>query len=226
MLFVFSSCNLFHQHSWENYLAKSPTCTDTGILKKLCLECGSAEFVEINPIEHEYINGVCTVCGSKGSDKKLVNIETPFNSDNSGAWSFDKIYEFITDVGYTKSYSDYMRIMSNSTAGFDSASIDSFGNLNASFSYTFQSGNYKVPLTVKVTKVSPENPESSVGRIIRVDVIKSDIYISYSDGSQVYAGSFKQDKANRIIGFGINVENELIIYYFNNTISFCGNISN
>ena len=74
--------------------------------------------------------------------------------------------------------------------------------------------------------VSPENPENSVGRIIRVDVIKSDIYISYSDGSQVYAGSFKQDKANRIIGFGINVENELIIYYSNNTISFCGNISN
>lgn len=62
--FGFSSCGeTKHTHkygSWET--VKYPTCTLSGLAERKC-ECGHSETMEIPARGHNYVDGVCTVCG-------------------------------------------------------------------------------------------------------------------------------------------------------------------
>ena len=51
------------------------------------------------------------------------------------------------------------------------------------------------------------------------------LYVTYSTGEELFASTFYDNNEIGIIGFGVNIENELVIYYSDNTIAFAGTIS-
>ena len=229
LLLTLTACN--HKHTYEFFISKYPTCQEKGELKELCMECGNLVIHEIGLGAHNYVDGYCTVChASQWDAKKLTRTTMPFDSNNQGAWSFKKIHEFVTSSGYDMSYSDIMNTMSKSKAGFSNAYIDKWDNLHLTFTYTSNKKDIDVPLTLDISRVSPKNEEKSLGNILRIDSYAGEITITYATGEFLSAGKFADSARSApsapvyIIGFGINEENELVIYYSDNTIAFAGNI--
>lgn len=224
MLLCFCSCSLFHKCSFQSYLVKEPTCTEKGILKELCLECGDISYSEINMLEHNYVNGVCVYCGALGTDKKeLVRIAIPDNSNNQGKWSIEKIYTIACHIGYNGTFSSFMSSFNN--VSVKNASLDGLGMIHLTLTYVYQNEPFDIPLLYTIDRVSPDNPGTSVGVLLRADIIESKLYFTYTTGTQTYAGNFNDSEENAISGFGINANNELIVYYENNTMAFAGKVT-
>lgn len=57
---AFTSCDLFHEHSFGEWVVTTePTCTATGVKTKTC-ECGETETEEIAMIAHAWVDATCT----------------------------------------------------------------------------------------------------------------------------------------------------------------------
>lgn len=57
-------------HSFEAWTnVKTPTCTEEGKNERICASCGTKESKTVAAAGHNFVNGVCTVCGTiKGSE--------------------------------------------------------------------------------------------------------------------------------------------------------------
>ena len=222
-IFSLTSCKLLHKHTWKDYLVKAPTCTEIGILKSLCIECGKAEYSEISKAEHNYVNGVCTVCnGLNNSKNGLTAVPMPTNANNQGKWSFPKIHEKVCSTMNTNvSYSAFMNSLSG--ASLKNASINLFGSLSLTVTYPLKNGGiFEMPVVLSIDNVSPTNPSESIGYLLRADIKNSELYMTYTTGLEMYAGKISGNGENAISGFGVNSQKELVIYYSNNTIAYGG----
>lgn len=222
-VFSFTACNLFHKHVWQDHLLKAPSCTEVGILKSLCIECGKSEYSEINMADHNYINGICSVCGCIGTpNKELTATRIPENADNQGMWSFYNIHNKArSTMDLHMSYSEFMSSISGSS--LKNASIDAFGLLHITATYPMSNGKiFELPLVLAVDKVSPSSSAAPIGVLLRADIENNELFLTYTTGTQVSAGKILGGTETVISGFGINAKKELIIYYSNNTIAYAG----
>ena len=214
-----------HTHSWTNYIVKNPTCTEKGLIEKLCEECGEKQYEDLMPNGHDFQNGYCNNCGQVGySESQVEPIPMPENSNNTAAWTLEKVYQFAKNVGVSDSYSTFISTLSYGS--LDNIYIDNLGLLHLSVNYTsLSNSNVTLPLTSVIGKVSPTNAkETKFGYISKVQVLNDQLTITYTDGLQTTAGKLTNDTVT-ITKFGINPENELVLYYSNNTIAFAGKIS-
>lgn len=96
------SSNEEHTHFFSEWLTTKPaTCTDKGELARVCLTCSARESQVVETVEHVYVNGVCSGCGSdmvdigkmdsfdyskvpafSGSEYVVVNGNVPFFTDD------------------------------------------------------------------------------------------------------------------------------------------------
>ena len=225
-VFTVASCSVFkkHTHEWQNYVVKNPTCTENGLLEKLCSDCGEKEYEDIMAKGHNIINGVCTVCGQEGtSDYEITPIAMPEGANNSAAWSMEKIHQTAQDMGYKKDYGTFLSQLSY--GHLQSVYIDALGLFHTTAIVDSNNGNnLEFPLILTIGKVSPVNPkETKLGNIYTVKVQDSQLVFTYSDGIMIPAGKL-QGSGVTITSFGINTENELVVYYSDNTIAFAGKI--
>lgn len=75
MLFLLCSC---HKHEFGNWkTVENATCTEYGAMIGIC-ECGEEKYEILQPIGHNYENGICKNCGANESDKPCAhaNLET------------------------------------------------------------------------------------------------------------------------------------------------------
>ena len=64
-----------HAHTFSDFAVMTePTCTRTGIERRVCTECGEAEEREIPMTAHSYLNGICAVCGAKDPSDPLYGL--------------------------------------------------------------------------------------------------------------------------------------------------------
>ena len=64
-----------HAHAFSDFtVTAEPTCTRTGIERRVCTECGEAEEREIPMAAHSYLNGTCAVCGAKDPSDPLYGL--------------------------------------------------------------------------------------------------------------------------------------------------------
>ncbi len=57
---TFASCDLFHEHSFGEWIVTiEPTCTATGVKTRTC-ECGETETEEIAIVAHTWLDATCT----------------------------------------------------------------------------------------------------------------------------------------------------------------------
>jgi hypothetical protein len=224
-VFSITSCNIFHQHSWQKQLTKAPTCTEKGILKEFCTDCGEIVLSEINMSEHSFINGMCAFCGTIESTKKeLTPIAIPSGADNEGMWSLEKIYELACVIGFEGSYDRFTKVLTG--VSLKNASVGLFNSFNATAVANMTEGNIlEFPVALTYETVSPKNPGASLGVILRADINDSELLLTYTTGIQISAGKFNSNYGVKIVGIGINADNELIVYYSNNTMAFAGKIA-
>lgn len=226
-IFSFSSCalvNRFHKHSWQNYVVKKPTCTEKGLIEKLCEDCGEKEYEDLMPSGHNYQNGACTVCGAFGyAENQIEPLPMPENANNTAAWSFEKIYEAAQTGGNTDSYNGF--INSLEYGNLDNIYIDPLGLLHITANViTYENKELLIPLVLTISKVSPVNNKTSkFGNVYSVEVQNGQLVLTYSDGLQATAGKITNAPVT-ITKFGINPNNELVIYYSDYTIAFAGKV--
>ena len=230
VLLTATSCqlisNIFHKHTWQDFLAKEPTCTEVGLLKKVCLECGETEYSEINMSNHVFRDDVCIYCGgTKDALVRITKVVLPSGLNNDGMWSMDKVYQTACDVSFGGSYESFVNSLSKGS--LKNASIDSVGMLHITALFYLRSGKIsEAPLMLAYEAVSPLNPTSSVGTIWSAYVKGGNLILTYANGKEIQAGSFDSSENSYIIGFGINTAKELVVYYSDNTIGFGGKIAN
>ena len=71
--YVENSC----EHSYEGTITSAPTCTAPGVMTYTCGSCGESYTEEIPATGHNYVNGVCSVCGySKDNNIKIHFVNT------------------------------------------------------------------------------------------------------------------------------------------------------
>lgn len=65
-----------HVHSWSEWtVSAEPTCTENGSRTRSCA-CGMAENEAIDPIDHNYVDGVCTMCKAKDPTSSLKTLDS------------------------------------------------------------------------------------------------------------------------------------------------------
>ena len=224
VVFSVSSCGKPScDHNYDNYIVKTPTCTEKGLLEKLCKVCGQKTYEDITATGHSFINGKCTVCGEHGSSgTDILPVPMPSNANNSAMWSMQKIRNTSEKFGFSGSYTDFLNYLSNgyiqdvyvTTLGF--IHLDCVNKANGA----------NVPLFFPYSKVSPENTEESkLTDVYRLEMDGKELLITYSDGLQVPAGKLSTEESVYVTGFGLNVKNEVVIYYSDNTIAFAGTVA-
>lgn len=75
-----------HLHTYGNWsVTENATCTEKGSKKRTCTGCEAYETQEIDALGHNYVNSVCTVCGSKdpNSSQEIYDV---FKDVSHGAW--------------------------------------------------------------------------------------------------------------------------------------------
>lgn len=58
----FSACDCEHTYGEWNTI-KEADCTEGGKMVRYCQECGVADELIVDPLGHNIVDGVCTVCG-------------------------------------------------------------------------------------------------------------------------------------------------------------------
>ena len=228
---LLASCGLVsrltHDHEWQYRVAKAPTCTEMGLMEALCLECGEKTYNDIEKTEHAYVNGICRDCGAQGSNQKtLERIAVPSGTDTEKAWSLYKIYETVKtiDGNYRGSYTAF----SSSFSGvyLKEAYLDSVGLFHSTISVPFSGGKrLQTPLALSIERISVPNPKASLGTLLRADVVQNELIFTYTDGTMRSAGSFSGiGLAEKIVGFGISENADLLVFYSDDTVAFAGTI--
>jgi len=64
-----------HEHLSEWKIDKYATCLEQGIRHKECLDCGAIVLTQSYHMGHQYVNGVCTVCGHVKYDEQYMKYE-------------------------------------------------------------------------------------------------------------------------------------------------------
>lgn len=216
-----------HSHEWTTYLIKTPTCTQKGLLEKLCEECGEKVYEDIESVAHTFQNGVCTVCGtSASSNTTLTHIPLSLNENNEASLSLPQIYNVACSLNLYKgdSYTDFLYELSNGL--LDQIYIDNLGLLHFTVSAKDLNENYlELPISYIIGKVSPKNPETSkFGHLHSLSMENNELVLTYNDGLRVVAGFLDHPTKLHITAFGMNENNEFVIYYSDNTIAFAGTI--
>ena len=226
---VLASCGMVshwtHEHTWQYHLMKQPTCIEVGLMEALCLECGEKEYMEINTAAHTYIGGFCSDCGAKASSKNaLERISLPAGADSSNVWSMYKLFETACEFKFKGSYEKF--VMSLSGVHLKEAYLDAVGLFHVTVSTPLaDGGRFTAPVALTVGRIDVENPKASVGTLLRADIVEGELQLTYTDGTSRSAGCFHAvGLAEKIVGFGISKNSELLVYYSDSTVAFAGSI--
>lgn len=225
IMFGLSSCkDKSHKHVWENYLVKKPTCTEIGSIEQFCEGCGEKLYIDVAKSDHSYVNGICSICGALESpDNTIIHIPMPQNANNQASWNMSKIYDTSIKFGFNGTCSEFLSYCSN--ISLDGAYIDSLGFFHTTVSVKCKKDTFNVPVGLIVGKVSPVG-EGVNQTVAGVSFEKDTLLITYQNELQLSAGKLSNDNSSAYItGFGLNTNNELVIYYSDNTISFAGKLA-
>ena len=81
-------------HSWDDGVVnEKPTCESAGEMLYTCTQCGQTKLEVIPALGHNFVDGVCTVCGTKiaEDDEIVIYYTTDVHTYIDGVLSYDTI---------------------------------------------------------------------------------------------------------------------------------------
>ncbi|MBQ3215205.1 MAG: starch-binding protein, partial [Oscillospiraceae bacterium] len=96
-------------HVWdEGTITTKPTCTTDGVITYKCTQCSATKTAPIPKADHDFVNGVCSVCGEMG--KRMIYVRNTFG------YSKLNIYTWTGNTTYTGSWpGNAMTLVAGST---------------------------------------------------------------------------------------------------------------
>ena len=107
-----------HEHSWGEWIVdQKETCTATGSKHRNCTGCDEVQYEDIPASGHNFVDGICTVCGAKEgflynqNDIAAMTATGNYTLANditiSGDWNNDTFFKGTLDgAGYTITYAE------------------------------------------------------------------------------------------------------------------------
>ena len=223
---VFTSCDLAHQHNHKYYLIKSPSCSEEGVIKIICLECGDMELKEIAKEAHTFYSGRCSVCGiDEKTANTIVRVQKPIAVSHDNSWDIPEIYETACTLGCDVDYETFVYQLGNTEIHLKAPSLDMFGSFSVTATAISDNDTtIEVPIIIPLSKLNFKNDDTSVGYILRIDIDRGNVVITYTDGTQLNAGTLRNTAYVHIEGFGITESNEFVFYYSDDTIAYIGTL--
>lgn len=207
------ACAREHVHSFQYYIAKQPACEEKGILECLCEECGYKTYQDIEALGHAWKNGICERCGEKIAE------EQPPTTDVSKFITLEKAYEKSAALGYLYTKTEFLSISYD--AEFTSLHINSRGNLKVNAEGISANAG-------KIREDIPLPGTAELGEILRAEISKGEVLLSDKFGTTINFGKIADyfpDEENPVCGAAINLQNELLISYKDNTVRKAGIIA-
>lgn len=223
---AFGGCNDKCEHKWENYIAIQPTCSETGLLEKLCKVCGEKEYEDLAKTEHSFNEeNVCEICGEKND----AQITLPENT--SYGWDMEAVYDTYLHYGGTENYSDFLTTLSQGYV--ENIYVDFFSNLH--FSLVWEGKEAPMFINLKKSEI-PGLKNSTAKQIYRVYVKElmsfeeeqtyNVLSVMYTDGVTAVLGALDAEQTEKQIkSIAIDKENRFVVYYEDNTALSAGMIS-
>ncbi len=212
-----------HVHDFLNYTIVEPSCEGRGVIEQTCAECGQKNYIETEPLGHNWQNGVCLRCGiSQNGDSE---IETPDEEPDTETidvalfYSIDEIYERSVALGHAYTLAQFLSNLDNTT--FTDLYINGIGRLKAKADgISADVGEVRVDLPIEA--------EAELRTILHVLVGDGELFISDTTGTTLSFGQIDglqtQVGQNTIQGFAINLQNELLLLYRDGSIIKAGTI--
>ncbi len=198
-------------HEYQYYTVQEATCTEKGTLEVRCSLCGELHYEDIQPAGHTMPGGICSVCGYDGSVE---------GGDPSLAafYSLDDIYAEIKKAQPRLTQEEF--ILNARNARIEKIYVNGLGNVKACVNGVY------VNLGKIRTAYKNPNPPTSVIR----QVVLSSGALSVLCEDNIYQGGLGNVKGlaesqNPIVGFAINMQNELLLLYENNAVRVVGLLS-
>lgn len=223
---AFGGCNDKCDHQWENYIAIQPTCSETGLLEKLCTICGEKEYEDLAKTEHSFNeDNVCEICGEEND----AEITLPENT--SYGWDMEAVYDTYLHYGGTETYSDFLTTLSQGYV--DNIYVDFFSNLHFSLVWD----NKEAPMFISLKKSEIPGLKSSTSkqiyRIFAREILSLEqdksynvLSVMYTDGVTAVLGALDAEHDEKQIrSIAVDKENRFVVCYEDNTALSVGMIS-
>ncbi len=225
----FASCGTDHTHTWTSYLAKQPTCTEKGILERVCDECSKQSFEEIAPSGHNFgQDDVCKTCGADKTTEDANNLITLTNPDIG--YSLESIYDVCVDsFGYKNSFGNFLDYLGNGyVQGMyeDTLKLVHFDIIRQATSQKAET-EFSFALDIDREAVTAPKPEL-LKTIYRVGLSGDKLTVLYTDGTELNAGKVLADEdedETLIVSVFLNKTNQAAVVYDDGTALFVGKIS-
>ena len=227
--FSFAACGEKHEHTWTSYIAKQPTCTEKGILERVCEECSKQSFEEIAPSGHNFgQDGICEICGAgKTAEDAGNHIEL---TDPDIGYSLKDIYDICMDsFGYKNSFETFLEYIGK---GYVQGMYED--TLKLVHFDIFQNGTGKekqteFSLALEIDRESVTAPKPELLKtIFRVYLSGGELTVLYTDGTNLNAGnalSNEYENEPLIVSVFLNKTNQVAVVYEDGTALFVGKIS-
>lgn len=223
---IFGGCKDECAHEWENFIAIQPTCSETGLLERLCTICGEKEYEELAKTEHSFNeDNVCDICGEKN------DAEVTLPENTSYGWDMEAVYDTYLHYGGSETYDDFL---TNLSQGYvENIYVDFFSNLH--FSLVWDEKEAPMFISLKKSDI-PGLKSPTVKQIYRVYVKElmsleeekayKVLSVMYTDGVTAVLGALDSaHKEKQIRSIAIDKENRFVVCYEDNTAMSVGFIS-
>jgi hypothetical protein len=221
-----------HEHSWGSfYIAEQPTCSKEGKIEKICSVCGEKAYDTLNKLEHNYVGGVCTVCGDKDKEESVpegttvgIDVKYIYNKFNSFGNSVTetRFIEYLSKYSLEDLHTDLL-----GTLCFDVINNDKSFPLCLTGALIDFEGEFDRSNLLTVTKIVMRYEDV----MSKAETIMS---VVYSDGTIKDVGAMDFSSLEletdltpsvKVSSLGVNKQNELIIFYNNQTARLAGKIN-
>ena len=200
------------EHAFVNYIVMQPTCEEEGLMERVCSLCGHKEYLDIAATGHKWEDGVCTVCGALRTPEEPS--QDPVATD---FMTLSDVYERVCTFGFKYTLEKFLWDVNNTV--FSDLYINANGRLKGSADGIFADVG-------DVRRNIPFSGTARVGTIIRAEIEMGSLIVTDRTGKTAELGVIAElvfnSNSAQIVGFVVNLQNELLLLYRNGEVVKAG----
>ncbi len=214
---VCSNCghaDLSSQHQYVSEVIRENTCEIYGVVINTCTICGDVNISTEQKLTHNFVDGVCSLCGKLDTTSSIVvNTQITLNDIKDTLYAYD---------GKITNEAKALAVLSNTT-------INNVYVKNNALLFDFNYDDFTITASQKINKSLTQTVAGVSDMILTVEVVKNSsnyqLNVIYADGTSENAGALTDNGGKFISYLQVNDSNELIVNYSDNTAQKFGKLN-